>query len=823
MKRTGGCSRLIGSKRTVTGKRLTCVILTGAMILPLASCKKKKAMYKPDMYSAGRVIEATDPYFNAQVHKVEIPLDTGKLVEGLSISDCEYTGECAIVSYTISYYIPEEIQKKAMSNAQTGEIMDTGIDDYFAQGTAIFDKEGKLIKEIGGNADVIYGVALDQDGNIHMLYYHYEPVVYDGNMTPEDWEKQSNGKTDNVRIDIFDREGNTIKTVIVDADSESWRGWDSSFKILENGNYTFSTNGKIHIFDPEGHLIRSLSDEDRLLQGDIIEQNGKHFVLSVKRDIENGNDYQIKEVDLQTGKLGVSIEANTLGSYSNIMVTKDGIFVNSYSGCFKYNIETMEMKEIFNWNDTDVDRALMKNIQCTPVSEDEILAVGHKSYSVDYPYLIHLTRAQTNPHAGKKLIVVAGEHLSDCRDLQSFASMYSADTENSARVVLFDYTEGLREDEGLGNIEQSIYFDTISGAGPDILVNMFDSIAFRSDAVMEDMNQYLDGEYGVDRIDYFDNIFRACETNGKLYHIPIRFSLEGLVVNADEVSNTVGWTYEEFEEASHQMPDQVSFLEGVLYNELLELMIGTSLPQFVDYTNKTVDFQNEDMKRILKMVKDFGVAKIPDDEGYYYMDKDFGREGRLEGDGDLTQEKFMEGMLAMRVVSVSSVYDISASKDICPAEVSFLGFPAKEKTAMAVKPNVTMGIVASSKSKGLAWEFIKAYMEKTSRNEYSEYVFSSKKSTFESDCQHIMEDRNLFYSSFATEPNIAKFLAHPVSDEDIYFVRELIKSATISTGGDPVIFNILCEEAGAYFAGDRTIEETLKNVQNRAILVVNEL
>ena len=769
------------------------------------------------------MIEATDPYFNAEVHKVEIPLSGGKMLENLSVSSCVYTGECAIVNYAISYAIPEEVQKKAMSMEETGEVGDTGIDEYYEQGTGIFSGDGKLIRKIGGTMDTIYGVTVDDDGNIHLLYYHYEPLVYDESMTAEEWNEAISRNERDMRIEVLDPSGNTLKTILLDVESEGWQPWDASLKILEDGTYSYSTNGMIYLIDQQGHQTRTLSDLGRSLKGDIIEKNGKHYVMSMVRDLENGDDYQIKEVDLKTGALGTGIEAGNLSVYGNITVTRDGVFLNSYSGCFKYDIETQETQEVFNWNDTDVDRALMKDVQCTPKSENEILAVGHQSYQFDYPYLIHLTRAETNPHAGKKMIVIGGEHLDKCKDLQSFASIYSGNAENSSRIVFLDYTDGLRAEEGLGNIEQSIYFDTITGAGPDILVNMYDSLAFRTDAIMEDMNQYFDGDSGIDRDDYFNNIFRACETDGKLYHIPVRFQLDGLVVNADYVHNNVGWTFEEFEEASTKMPDQVSFLEGVLYNELMKLMLGTSISQFVDYPNKKVDFQNEVMARILEMVRDFGVSQIPSDEGYYKMYKDFGTEGRLEGDGDRTMEKFMEGMLAIRLVDISSVYDVSAARSQCPGiDVSFLGYPAKEKTGMAVEPTLSIGICAASKSKGLAWDFIKAFMEYEIHNGYSEYDFSVNKAIFESDCQYIMRDRNDFYATFATTPKMVRYIAHPVAAEDIDTVRDLVENTSISTGGDPVIFDILCEEAAAYFAGDRTVEEVLKNVQNRATLVVME-
>ena len=811
-------------------QRMTSLVLAGTMILSLSSCKKKSGKSKEDLYSSGKVIEATDPYFNAEVHKVDIPIQASKKLQTVSVSNCIYNGECAIVSYSISYQIPEELEKRAMSSSVTGEDVGVDIEEYFDQGTGIFDKEGKLIRLVGSGSleGNIYGVTTDPDGNIHMLYSYYPPMedlVLDENMTMEEWEELISDYKMETRIEIFNPSGETVKLITLDTgdlDPVNWQVWESAFSLLPDGTYTFSEGGRIHVFSAEGKLIRTLSDMDRQLKGEIMQQDGKNYVLSVKKDLENGNDYQIKEINLATGELGTGIDANNLSSYGNITVTRDGVFLNSYSGCFKYNITSGEAEEIFTWNDTDVDRALMKNIQCIPKNSNEILAVGHKSYTFDYPYLIHLTRAETNPHAGKKMIVIGGEHLSDYPELLSFASNYSADPKNSARVVIVDYTEGLRDSDGLGNIEQMIYLDTISGAGPDILVNMYDSVAFRTDSIMEDMNQYLDGESGINREEYFDNIFRACETGGNLYHIPLRFNLEGLVVNRNEVQNTVGWTYEEFEEASKKVTEGVSFLEGVLYNDLLELMLGTSLPQFVDYQNKKVDLNNEDMARILEMVKKFGVTQIPEDEGDYWMMKDFGDEGSIEGDGSLTQEKFMEGMLAIELVELDSVSAIGFHKDQCPGDISYLGFPGKEKMAMAVKTTLTMGICTSSKSKGMAWDFIKAFMG-YEEDSGAEFYFSPNKAVFEKESQANMQRANEFYAQYESRPNIAKYLCAPVHEDAIEEARNLIQNATISTAGDPVIFSIICEEAAAYFAGDRTVEEVLKNVQNRATTVVNEL
>ena len=802
------------------GRRMLASLLAVSMILPMAGCKKSKKKEKEGLYSSGRVIQETDPYFTADVKKVNIPLDTDKTVEFVSTIGCTYTGDVAIVSYSISYDYPEEIKEKEKTGVPLDEIPDFDYTDYLVNATGIFDKEGNLVKAIDMGVDSILGVTTDKENNIHMLYYHYEPVVYSPDMTKE----QMDQKQAKYWIEVFDGSGKSVRRMpLNDVDKDTWYDWKSSFAILEDGTYCYSVLGELYIFDQEGKLLHQITDPGREIQGNILHQDGKNYVLSLLHDPNAGNDYQIKEIDLNTGKLGPGTEASSLASFDNVIVKEEGVFVNSYSGCFKYDMKTGETEQVFSWNDTDLDRAQMRDIECTPKSEDEILAVGHKDYMYDYPYLIRLTREKVNPHAGKKMLVIGGENVSKVKDLVSFASIYSSKPENAARVVIVDYTDGMGSSEDLSEVEKKIYLDTLTGAGPDILVNLFDSISFRSDAVMEDMNQYIDGSRGLDRKLYFDNVFRVCETDGALYHIPVRFELEGLMANPDLISNTFGWTYEEFFEASEKLPEEVSFLEGVLYNDLLKLMIGTSLPQFVDYKNKTVDLDNEEMRKILQMVKKYGVSKIPDDEGNVYKTVKISENERLEGEMDITEEKFAEGMLAVRVGAVCHASDIGAQKTRGVKNPVFLGYPATKKTGMAVHPTLTMGITAASDSKGPAWDFIRAYLEYETPSGLYTYTSPVRIAEYALEAETIMKSVNGYYAQYyAEDPVLARLLSYQVTEEDTEEFRELVENATICTGGDPVIFSIICEEAAGYCAGDRTEDEVLRNIQNRATTVVKE-
>lgn len=58
--------------------------------------------------------------------------------------------------------------------------------------------------------------------------------------------------------------------------------------------------------------------------------------------------------------------------------------------------------------------------------------------------------------------------------------------------------------------------------------------------------------------------------------------------------------------------------------------------------------------------------------------------------------------------------------------------------------------------------------------------------------------------------------------EDITDLENLILSASAGVCYDSAIFEIVCEEAEAYFAGDMTEDTVLNTIQKRALTVMKE-
>lgn len=88
---------------------------------------------------------------------------------------------------------------------------------------------------------------------------------------------------------------------------------------------------------------------------------------------------------------------------------------------------------------------------------------------------------------------------------------------------------------------------------------------------------------------------------------------------------------------------------------------------------------------------------------------------------------------------------------------------------------------------------------------------------FEMDTLYSREDINYFYGEYLQK----------ATQENFDRIREMLDSAVYQYPGNGYssnpLRNILEEEAQMYYAGDATLEETVKKIQSRATMWLNEL
>ena len=344
---------------------------------------------------------------------------------------------------------------------------------------------------------------------------------------------------------------------------------------------------------------------------------------------------------------------------------------------------------------------------------------------------------------------------------------------------------------------------------------------------MVDLVPYIDSENGLDRSLFYDNIFRAMEKDGKLFFAPLTFSVETLMVNDKFIPENAPWTYKGFLETGRSVPDGVSFYPSKLKGRLLGDMLRTTKAEFLDYEKKTVHFDNDDFYTLLDIAKEFGLDKIPDEEQMKVTYLDDGT-AISEGTFITPEDKFKEEIIAVREAYVVSMLTYGMEKSFLKNHASYRGYPGKNGGGNAVMCITSMGITADSKNKDEAWNVIKSFYEKESQIDLCAiYGLPMRRESFRAVCEKEMNAiqanraRMIEESGGYEDPSLDDF-APDIQPKDIDDVEKLILSIDRTFEGDGAIEDIVMEEAGGYFAGSRSKEDTAKNINNRGNILMKE-
>ena len=168
---------------------------------------------------------------------------------------------------------------------------------------------------------------------------------------------------------------------------------------------------------------------------------------------------------------------------------------------------------------------------------------GDGPLAVDRVYLTRFHKEDKNPYAGRRLVYAA--YCSDDAE-EAFLSVinkYNKSPESKARIVVYEQVSevpGL--EEARADSADKLLLAMKSGNGPDVLLNCAEFTKFNSGDILLDLNPYLDGKTGIDRTKYYDNIFRAYESGGKLYQLPLNVRMNGIFGNPDLLGRPDGWT-----------------------------------------------------------------------------------------------------------------------------------------------------------------------------------------------------------------------------------------------------------------------------------------
>ena len=510
-------------------------------------------------------------------------------------------------------------------------------------------------------------------------------------------------------------------------------------------------------------------------------------------------------------------------------------------GLFAFAPETGERRELMNWAEQGIFFGTL-----TPLGlRDGAVRLLDYDYG-EYVTLTPTPRSRVPPRQELTMacLTVDPEVAKAVRDFNRRSGEWY--------VTLRDYSGGQPFTRDVQDrAVTAMNLDIVSGNMPDLL-SVREGLPFKSWAekgLLRDLGPWLEGE-GVQLL---PQLRRAGTVDGKLLLVCASFTLRTALGRRDVIGDRTGWTPAEANALVSSLPDCAGVFPGIMTRETYLDLLDPYLEGYLDWDSGTAFFDSPGFRDVLAFA-----ASLPSAEsGEIPTEAEYLQNLAL---ADAAEAEVLLGRALVDAVTVTSVrdwqlWDLSYSgKLVCP------GLPASDGVGSLLELRSPMAVSAVSAHPEGACAFLRSLLEVKTQTAYTDR-FPSLKSAFENQLAEAMREpgpEEGYHITYVFPQQglhvwVEDFLVHrwdgpegeriprsivqwydanssPVREEKLYAMDEeqrdrllgLLDSAERSTVCDQVITGIVREEAGAFFAGQRSAEEVSRRVQKRVELYLSE-
>ena len=365
--------------------------------------------------------------------------------------------------------------------------------------------------------------------------------------------------------------------------------------------------------------------------------------------------------------------------------------------------------------------------------------------------------------------------------------------------------------------------DLVRGKGCDVLVLPSTYLTMLSDkGGLEDLAPYIEKSEAVDKEDLFEIVWDIGMANGKLAGIISDFSVQAILVEKGYTENG-GWTLEKYLALMDLYPDvplnQYSNAEDFWNWHMNEL--GELPESFVDWETRTCSFDSDEFIQTIQDLKS-------------YLDKglkvDYDSNGMYLG----AERMYRRQIQTLRVNFEYQVWfsEYKQIRDTFLDSYELAGFPNLEgevKYPVQLSDPLCFCINGASGKKEAAWQLLEYMLSEECQQailDARKFGFSVRRDVLEERLQEEVEaDPEEVYYMYTNRYTGEKVIERgEFTEED----KELILYILNHAAPLPMLYkdkgftDIYGEELDAFLAGDKTAEETAKNLQNRMSLYLME-
>lgn len=356
--------------------------------------------------------------------------------------------------------------------------------------------------------------------------------------------------------------------------------------------------------------------------------------------------------------------------------------------------------------------------------------------------------------------------------------------------------------------------DIAAGKVPDIINISYLGLSLEQcveKGLLEDLTPYYENDSEVSIEDLIPAVSEAMKIDGKFYYLAPYFSINTVVGKTRNVGTGTGWTFDELKALLTEKGNDVIPFSSNEKIDILSCFLLNGLTDFVDWETGKCSFDSQDFKDILEL------CNRGENENEYCADQETGlREGKI---------------LLKAYDSGVSLSDIQADRQIFGEDITYIGYPNKEKQGSYFDFVDMVGIYSKSPAKDKAWEFLhfvmtKEYQAKIVLPDY--YAMPTRQDCFDLRVKALITTE-AYIDEFGQEIEPREKGSYmgieygPISQKDVDIFVNLMNHTKRRTDLDEKMIEIVMEEAQAYFEGDKSLDETTDLIQDRIQTYVNEI
>ena len=756
----------------------------------------------------GEKISADSVWYDTDIYKINLGIDTTRDVDQTAAWIAGTDDENMVVVTKGRYKMPASVRTLEEASA------------YVIAKISVIDKKNNtMVKTIDLNdeitaADDINSAELE-DGKLKIKISSYDMKTYQVKTIEK----------------VFDIASGKV-TETHDFSTEMERPADKTSKVGEYNVDTFinwSENGSsctLAIYSPDGGmkkvelkeqgadiyevpLILSL-DEETALVAATTNAGIRFYSLVLKEG-------KIKDADPSEYEW---IDAEYLRETKTI---NGELYYSTPLGLYKIDMEKKATEMVLDYGRCDLNRSLLASLEITEKTDDTYVLCGQKDYDMRYDanlaatefYIVKLSKAAKNPHAGKTILDLyapygqVGETINEAiLKFNKTNKDYFIEVTNKYTTVNYDDLSEIDSEDEYENItlnkgakmSSRLAMDIMNGEGPDILMNTSDYGQLNNDNYLVDLSPYFND---LDKDKYFTNLIDAAKTDGKLYQMPVCYTINGIFTDRKNAgSSGVGFTTEEYQEfisGTLNGQDLITSGQAHYFAKLFSAMSD----KFIK--DGKADFSGSDFKVLADYVKDNIPEKAPSWSSY-------------------------KGPEINNKAAYISCYAMSGyfyELEEINGDITVLGIPSTDGRGPMIQAYTSFAVSSQASNVSACIEFIKTILSDEIQEELAmEENYVLNREAFHKGGMAAVEfyngpkgDMIFGFDHMTGEPlkNRIKF-----SEKDIDNLESIISSCSVMYTDDQAINIILIEEMQAYFLGQKDLDSVIKITQDRVQKVLDE-